>query len=125
MKAAVVSRFGKDWAVAPAEVAKPVPSAGEVLIRVRAATVNRTDYGELRHPIGNRIITRAWAQRRTLGMDFAGEIQAVGTGVKDFKIGDRVFGMCPLRENGAQAEYLCMDAKGRLEPIPAATRFDE
>ena len=60
------------------------------------------------------MITRARAQRTILGMDFAGEIEAVGAGVEPFEPGDRVFGMCPLRENGALAEYLSMDANGWL-----------
>src|SRR5439155_1601712 len=96
MQAAIVTRFGRSWALAIRDVPKPIPAAGEVLIRVHAATVNRTDYGELRHPILNRIITRARAQRTILGMDFAGEIEAVGKAIETLKPGDRVFGMCPL-----------------------------
>jgi NADPH:quinone reductase-like Zn-dependent oxidoreductase len=106
-------------------VPKPVPGPGEILIRVHAATVNRSDLGELLHPILNRLITRAGAQRAILGMDFAGEVEVVGAEVSVFKPGDRVFGMCPFRRSGAQAEYLCMDASGWVAPMPAATRFDE
>jgi NADPH:quinone reductase-like Zn-dependent oxidoreductase len=79
MKAAVVTRFGSRPAIEVREVPKPVPGAGEVLVRVRAATVNRTDCGELRHPLLERwIISRRASPRSILGMDFAGEVEAAG-----------------------------------------------
>lgn len=87
---------------------KPTPAADEILIRVHAATVNRTDCGELRpHPFFARLFFGLLRPRRTIfGLDFAGEVEAVGTGIVSFKEGDRVFGMCPSRSNGAQAEYV-------------------
>lgn len=125
MRAAVVSRFGKSWKIAPREVPKPIPGEDELLVRVKAATVNRTDLGELRHPVLNRLITRARRQRTILGMDFAGEVEAVGARVNSLKPGDRVFGMCQLRANGAQAEFVCMPENGWIARLPAATRFDQ
>jgi NADPH:quinone reductase-like Zn-dependent oxidoreductase len=125
MKAAVVVRFGSRWSIEVREVPKPVPASGEVLVRVRAATVNRTDCGELRHPFLERMITRGQPQRTTIGMDFAGEIEAVGTGVTAFKPGDRLFGMCPRGRNGAQAEYFCVPETGPIAAMPAGMRFDE
>jgi NADPH:quinone reductase-like Zn-dependent oxidoreductase len=50
MKAAIVTRFGSHWSIEVGEVATPVPGPREILVRVRAATVNRTDCGELLHP---------------------------------------------------------------------------
>src|SRR5437763_169440 len=108
MKAAIVARFGSRWSIEIRKVPKPAPAAGEILVRVRAATVNRTDCGELRHPILEKLITRRNARRTILGMDFAGEVEAIGAGVSAFRPGDRVFGMGPRDRNGAQAEYFCM-----------------
>lgn len=126
MKAAVIARFGPRWSIAIRQVPKPVPAAGEVLVRVRAATVNRTDLGELRHPLLERLILGRGTPRRTiLGLDFAGEIEAVGAGVSAFKPGDRTFGMCPRGRNGAQAEYLCMPESGAIGAMAAAVAFDQ
>jgi len=58
-------------------------------------------------------------------MDFAGEVEAVDAEVVAFKPGDRVFGMCPSRSNGAQAEYVCIPASGPISLMPPHTRFDE
>lgn len=126
MKAAVVTRSGSQWSIEIGEVPKPAPAAREVLVRVRAATVNRTDCGELRHPLLQRLIIARGSGRRTiLGMDFAGEIESVGAGVSAFKPGDRVFGMCPLNINGAQAEYFCMPDTGPIGLMPTGTPFLE
>jgi NADPH:quinone reductase-like Zn-dependent oxidoreductase len=124
MKAAVVIRFGSRWSIEVREVPKPTPAPGEVLVRVHAATVNRTDWGELRHPLLQRLIVRT-PQRTILGMDFAGEVEDVDAGVATLKPGDRVFGMCPYGRNGAQAEYFCMPESGPITTMPAGMRFDE
>jgi NADPH:quinone reductase-like Zn-dependent oxidoreductase len=126
MKAAVVTRFGSRWSIEIQDLPQPVPTAGEILVRVRAATVNRTDCGELRHPHLERfLIARGFPQRTILGMDFAGEVEAVGTGVSAFKPGDRVFGMCPRRGNGGQAEYVCLPETAPIASIPGGLAFDE
>jgi NADPH:quinone reductase-like Zn-dependent oxidoreductase len=126
MKAAVITRYGSPDVVKIREVPKPVPAAGEILIRVRAATVNRTDCGELRaHPFFMRFFSGLLRPRRTIfGLDFAGEVEAVGAAISSFKPGDRVFGMCPSRSNGAQAEYVCVPER-TVAAMPAGTRFDE
>jgi NADPH:quinone reductase-like Zn-dependent oxidoreductase len=126
MKAAVVTRFGSRWSMEIRELPKPVPAANEVLVRVRATTVSRTDCGELLHPMFERlVIARGGTQRTVLGMDFAGEIESIGTGVSAFKPGDRVFGLCPRGANGAQAEYFRMPETGPIAIMPVATPFDE
>jgi NADPH:quinone reductase-like Zn-dependent oxidoreductase len=58
-------------------------------------------------------------------MDFAGVVEAVGAEVMSFKSGDRVFGMCPSRSNGAQAEFVCIPESGPIAMMPANTHFDE
>jgi NADPH:quinone reductase-like Zn-dependent oxidoreductase len=125
MKAAVVTRFGKRWAIEVREVPTPVPAANQLLIRVRAATVNRSDCGELRHPLLERyLIARGYPPRNVLGLDFAGEVEAVGAEVSLFKAGDRVFGMCPRGATGGQAEYLCIAETSAVATIPESVRFD-
>src|ERR1044072_3051816 len=125
MKAAVVSRFGSRWSIDVRELLTPVPAAGQVLVRVRAATVNRTDCGELRHPLVERyLIAPGYPPRNVLGLDFAGEVEAIGTGVSLFKPGDKVFGMCPRGTSGAQAEYLCIAATSALAIMPKNTPSD-
>jgi NADPH:quinone reductase-like Zn-dependent oxidoreductase len=126
MKAAVITRYGSPDVIKILDVPKPTPAAGEVLIRVHAATVNRTDCGELRaHPFFMRFFSGLRRPRRTIfGLDFAGEIEAMGAGALRFKPGDRVFGMCPSRSNGAQAEYVSVPERV-VAAMPAAARFDE
>jgi NADPH:quinone reductase-like Zn-dependent oxidoreductase len=124
MKAAIVTRFGSRWSIEVGETPKPVPAPGELLVRVRAATVNRTDCGELLHPLLQRLITRGQPRRRILGMDFAGEVEAVGAAVSAFGPGDRVFGMTPWGRSGGQAEYVCLPETAAVATIPAAVAFD-
>jgi NADPH:quinone reductase-like Zn-dependent oxidoreductase len=126
MKAAVITRYGSPEAIKIRDAPKPVPAAGEALIRVHATTVNRTDCGELRPRILGRLLYGLLRPRRTIfGLDFAGAIEAVGDEVTSLKPGDRVFGMCPSRKNGAQAEYVCIPEKGPIAIMPANTRFGE
>ena len=86
------------------EIEKPVPADDEVLIKVRAASVNPLDYHLLRHPFLRPMMARATkAKTPRAGRDVAGEVEAVGRNVTQFKAGDEVFGAC----NGAFAEYAC------------------
>src|SRR5437660_777404 len=126
MKAAVITRYGSPDVVKILDAPKPTPAADEILIRVHAATVNRTDCAELRaHPFFMRLVSALRRPRRTIfGLDFAGEVEAVGAGTLSFKPGDRVFGMCPSRSNGAQAEYVSVPERV-VAPMPAGARFDE
>ena len=126
MKAATIARYGYPGVIEVRDVPTPVPGPNEVLVRVHAATVNRTDCGELRFPILIRLLSGARRSRRTiLGMDFAGTVEAVGAAASMFKPGDRVFGMCPFRNDGAQAEYFCMPETGPIARMPSNLRFDE
>src|SRR5438270_4676063 len=105
MKAAVITRYGSPDVIKILDAPKPEPGAGEVLIRVHATTVNRTDCGELRLRGLGRLLFGLFRPRRAIfGMDVAGVVEAVGADVAAFKPGDRVFGMCPFRSNGAHAE---------------------
>src|SRR5215471_7980797 len=126
MKAATIARYGSPGVIEVRDVPAPLPGPHEVLVRVHAATVNRTDCGELRFPTFIRLLTGAGASRRTiLGMDFAGTVDAVGAAAGMFRPGDRVFGMCPFRNDGAQAEYFCMLETGPIAHMPSNLRFDQ
>jgi NADPH:quinone reductase-like Zn-dependent oxidoreductase len=128
VKAAIVTRYGPPEVVTIGAAPKPTPAAGEVLVRVHAATVNRTDCGELApHPslLGRLMYGLRRPRRTILGMDFAGDVETVGAGVTSFEPGDRVFGMCSLRRNGAHAEYVCVPETGAIARMPAGVPFDE
>jgi NADPH:quinone reductase-like Zn-dependent oxidoreductase len=126
MKAAIVPRYGSPDVIEVGEMPKPKPGKDEVLVRVHAAAVGRTDCGELRaHPFFMRLFTGLRRPRRSiLGLDFAGEIEALGRGVTSFKQAARVFGMCSSRGNGAQAEYVCIP-ESNIAEMPANLKFDE
>lgn len=126
MRAAVIPRYGSPDVVEIREVSKPAPAAREVLIRVYATTVNRTDCGELRPGVFGRLMYGLRRPKRTIfGMDFAGVVETVDAEVKSFTPGDRVFGMCPSRRNGAQAEYVCVPESGPIALMPAKLRFEQ
>jgi NADPH:quinone reductase-like Zn-dependent oxidoreductase len=126
MQAAVITRYGSPDVVKIRDAPKPAPAAGEVLIRVHATTVNRTDCGELRPGVIGRLFFGLRRPRRTIfGMDFAGVVEAVGADVTGFRPADRVFGMCPARSNGAHAEYVCIPESGPIAAMPTNARFDE
>ena len=98
MKAIVQDKYGSpDDVLQLREIDKPVIGDNEVLVRVHATTVSRTDCGMLRaHPFFIRLGIGLLRPNRTiLGMDFAGEVEAVGTQVTSFQPGERVFGVSP------------------------------
>jgi len=125
MKAATIARYGSPGVIEIREVPAPVPGPNEVLVRVHAATVNRTDCGELLHPTLIGLIGGRRSRRKILGMDFAGTVEAVGNAASTFKPGDRVFGMCSFSSEGAQAEYLCMSETGAIARMPSNLSFDQ
>jgi len=126
MRAALITRYGPPDVVKVGDAPKPVPATDEVLIRVHAATVNRTDCGELRPGVIGRLVFGLRRPSRTIfGMDVAGVVEAVGAGVTAFRPGDRVFGMCPHRRNGAQADYVCLPQTAPIALMPANLGFDE
>jgi NADPH2:quinone reductase len=106
MKAAVVGEKGAEVRDLP----KPEPAPKEVLIRVRASSLNRADVGVAAgHQHG-----RVGGVGSRIGLECSGEVEAVGRDVKDFKPGDRVMGSAP----GSYAEYVVADP-GRIARIPA------
>ena len=122
MRAAVYSRYGPPDVVQIKEVEKPVPNDGEVLIAVRAASVNPMDVFCVRGtPFLARIATGLRKPKRErLGVDVAGRVEAIGRNVTQFKPGDDVFGVC----RGAFAEYACAPETA-LAMKPAAVTFEQ
>ncbi|MFY0615285.1 MAG: NAD(P)-dependent alcohol dehydrogenase [Hyphomicrobiaceae bacterium] len=126
MRAAVSARYKSPDVIEVRDVPRPAPGAGEVLISVFATTVSRTDCGMLEpHPFFVRAAIGLFRPKLTiLGMDFAGTIESVGSGVEAFDAGDRVFGMSP-ETFGAHADYLCVPANGQIALMPSGVAFNE
>ena len=126
MKAAVRTRYGPPDVVRVVEVEKPAAKDHEVLVRVHATTVNRTDCGlRAAKPFIYRFFLGLRRPRLTvLGNEFAGQVEAVGTGVRSFEVGDRVFGFNDS-SFGAHAEYMTMPEDGLLATMPANLTYEE
>ena len=119
MRAAVQDRYGPPEVVRVEDVPVPEPGPDELLVRVGATTVNRTDCG---FRAGTPPVVRLFSglrtpKARTLGCEFAGEVVDVGRGVDAFAVGDRVLGYCegPF---GAHAEYLAIGQDASIAAIP-------
>ena len=123
MKAAVFRCYGPPEVVKVEEIAKPVPAADEVLVRVHAAAVNPLDWHYMRgEPYIMRLGSGFGRPKETrLGVDFAGTVEAVGAGVTRFKPGDAVFG----GRNGALAEYVVVKADRNVLPKPERLTFEQ
>jgi NADPH:quinone reductase-like Zn-dependent oxidoreductase len=125
LRAIVQDRYGPPEVLHIEDVDAPVPKDDEVLIRVRASTVSQSDtHLRAAHPFFWRLIAGFRRPRwRTLGVDLAGEVEAVGSAVTEFKVGDQVFGQ--PRWVGAHAELICVREMGALAHKPAALSFEE
>jgi NADPH:quinone reductase-like Zn-dependent oxidoreductase len=124
MRAVVYDRYGPPGVLRFEEVERPVPADDEVLVKVHATTVNRTDVGLRSAELFiSRFVTGLRRPRnRILGMEFAGEVEAVGPEVTEFKVGDRVFGG---KSSGAWAEYIAVKERDPLAHMPADMTFDQ
>ena len=105
MKAIVYRDYGSPDVLRLEEVARPIPGEKQVLIRVRAASVNPYDWHFIRGEPFFMRMEAGWRQPKDIrvGVDFAGTVEAIGHGVTNFKPGDEVFG----GRTGAFAEYVC------------------
>jgi NADPH:quinone reductase-like Zn-dependent oxidoreductase len=126
MKAAVYTRYGSPEVVRLKNVEKPVPKDNEVLIKIHAATVNRTDCG---FRSANYFISRFWSgllrpKYPILGCEFAGIVESIGKNVTEFKPGDKVFGYNDSKFGG-HAEYIALPETDAITFIPANLDFYE
>ncbi|MGB8957674.1 MAG: NAD(P)-dependent alcohol dehydrogenase [Candidatus Aminicenantales bacterium] len=127
MKAVVYTQYGPPEVLQLKEVEKPTPKDDEVLIKIHATTVNRTDCGFRKPEYGFviRLINGLFRPRRNiLGSEFAGEIEAIGKGVRTLSRGDQVFGLS-TGHFGAHAEYLCIPEKGSIAIKPSSMSYEE
>lgn len=129
MRAVVHDRYGPPEVLRLEDVPKPEPADGEVLIKIHATSVNRAD---AHHRAGQPFVARFQSglrrpKRRILGHELAGEVVALGAGVTELTIGDRVFGALPylgLRA-GTHAEYIAVPATWPLAPIPRGMTYEQ
>lgn len=126
MRAVVHDRYGPPEVLHIEEVERPIPKDDEVLIRIHATTVNRSDCAlRAAEPFFSRFLTGIRRPRqRILGSEFAGVVEVAGPSVTEFNIGDRVFGMKPWKF-GAHAEYIAVQGSGPLALMPEGTPFEE
>jgi NADPH:quinone reductase-like Zn-dependent oxidoreductase len=126
MKAAVYDKYGPPEVVRIEEVDKPSPGPDELLVKVYATTVNRTDCG-FRSAV--YVISRLFSgllkpKFRILGSEFAGTVEEAGTSVTLFKTGDRVFGYNDTKF-GAHAEYMVVAETDALTTMPEGLTFEQ
>jgi NADPH:quinone reductase-like Zn-dependent oxidoreductase len=109
MKAIVYEKYGPPDVLELKEVEKPIPSDNEVLVKIHAASVNSWDRDLMRgKPFFNRMISGLLKPKyRILGCDIAGRVEALGSMVKQFQLGDGVFGDLSGYGFGGFAEYVC------------------
>jgi NADPH:quinone reductase-like Zn-dependent oxidoreductase len=124
MKAIIRTRYGPPDVLQYAEVEKPAPADGQVLIKLCAASVNPLDLFLMRGtPLLRRIPGLSTPKHKILGCDIAGRVEAVGKNVKQFKPGDEVFGVTGLGGDGF-AEYVCAP-EDKVALKPANLSFEE
>jgi NADPH:quinone reductase-like Zn-dependent oxidoreductase len=123
MRAVVYDNYGPPAVLRLEELERPVPKEDEVLVKIHATTVTRTDCGyRAAHPFFGRVFTGLRRPKRRIpGMELAGVVEAVGAGVDEFEVGDEVFGV----RGGANAEYVCVREQGALAHKPARVSFEE
>jgi NADPH:quinone reductase-like Zn-dependent oxidoreductase len=126
MKAAVCTKYGPPEVIVISEVEKPAPRDTGLLVKVHATTVNRTDCAyRAAKPFFMRLLTGLTRPRSAvLGTEFAGVVEAVGSGVTSFEVGDKVFG---YNEGafGAHAEYMSIPEDGSVATMPASVTYQQ
>ncbi len=126
MKAVNYTKYGSPDVLQIIEIDKPIPKDNEVLIKVYATTVNRTDCATIRaKPFFMRLVTGLIAPKKQIpGTDFSGEIEAIGKAVISFKVGDNVFG---FDDEGlcSHAQYLVLAEDQGLTIIPENCSYEQ
>jgi NADPH:quinone reductase-like Zn-dependent oxidoreductase len=136
MKAVITTKYGPPEVLQIQEVEKPTPKDDEVLVRIHATTVTAGDceMRNLKLPLGYQLVMRLGfglrkPRNKIPGTELAGEIEAVGEEVRNFKPGDQVFGAAGMRF-GTNAEYICLPAvpgemEGGVAIKPSNMTFEE
>ncbi|WP_425640005.1 NAD(P)-dependent alcohol dehydrogenase [Algoriphagus yeomjeoni] len=126
MKAAIRRSYGPPNTITVEEIEKPVPKDDEILIRVVANTVNRTDCANLTGKpfIMHLMLGLVKPRKIVLGTDFAGVVVAIGKNIDSFQVDQRVFGFTDMGLE-SQAEYMAMTPKDNLIIIPDPIDFKQ
>ncbi|GHG06185.1 NAD(P)-dependent alcohol dehydrogenase [Thalassotalea marina] len=131
MKAAIWTAYGNPTVLKVEEIEKPIPKNNEILVKVYSSAVTTGDCRMRRFdvPNGMWLLTRlafgVFKPRKSVsGMDFSGEVFAVGHDVSQFKVGDRVFGTTGM-ELGANADYLCIAQDKAVVTIPSSITYTD
>jgi len=126
MKAIVYQKYGSPDVLELKEVEKPTPKDDEVLIKIHATTVNRTDCAILRaKPFFARFFTGIFKPNKPIpGTEFAGKIEEIGKNVSSFKVGDKVFGFDDSG-SGSHAQYMTILEDKALTTIPSNITYEQ
>jgi NADPH:quinone reductase-like Zn-dependent oxidoreductase len=124
MRAVVYDRYGPPEVQRLEDVERPIPGDDEILVKIHATTVNRSDCGwRSAKPFFARYFTGLLRPRqKILGMELAGEVETVGAAVTEFEVGDQVFG---VKGFGAHAEFVCIRESAPLAHKPAGMTFED
>ena len=127
MRAVVYDRYGPPDVLRLEDVERPVPKEDEVLVKIHATTVTRSDCAvRAGKPFISRFFTGLRRpKQRILGTELAGEVEAVGAAVHEFAVGDHVFGTTSAFRFGTHAEFICMQESAPLAHKPAGMSFEE
>jgi len=127
MKAAIRLKYVPPGVLSIQDIDKPTPTANEVLIRVYAASANRTDYHVLTgRPFIMRLFTGLFKPKLVItGSDFAGQVEAVGSSVKSFKAGDKVMGFGGVFGIGSHAQYVTFPESKRIVLMPGNITYEQ
>ena len=125
MKAVVYTKYGMPDVLQIKEIERPVPKDTQVLVKVYATTVNRTDNATIKGiPFFARLVTGLFKpKKKTPGTEFAGKVEAVGSNVSTFKVGDKVFGFSDLG-SGSHAEFITL-SEDKVITIPGNTTYEQ
>jgi NADPH:quinone reductase-like Zn-dependent oxidoreductase len=126
MKAFIYKKYGSPDVLQLVEIPKPVPKTNEVLVKVRATSVNRTDCANLRaKPAIMRLTMGLFSPKNPiLGTEFSGEIAEVGKAITQFEVGDRVFGFTDVGIK-SYAEYLVLSPKNAFSAMPDKITYEQ
>jgi NADPH2:quinone reductase len=126
MKAILYERYGSPEVLQMREIPKPVPRKDEILIKIRATSVTTSEamMRQGKPYFGRPVIGLTKPIRKILGLEFAGEVAALGADARKFNVGDRVFGFTGFR-CGAYAQYTCLPQSDSVIPMPDNVSFEE
>ena len=127
MKAIIYEKYGSPDVLHLKEITKPAPGENDVLVRIKASSINSRDWRLLRaNPFFVRFMGQGLLKPKSpiLGADIVGQVEAVGRNVSQFQPGDEVYGFLSVEHGGAYAEYACAP-ESVLAPKPANLSFEE